>query len=186
MGWWSLTLKHSDLTDHKDPSKLIWLLHRLLFPGICTSLPASSVYPSAKRSKHRSSHSINTVPLSTGTIIHVPSAATSLCRRWKEEKHLSISCQGRHKWPKTWFHCQQIPQDSFQPEQWNADHKQDLERLPWQRSGTIPEERLYALKELQDKQVYISYTYIFTRLYIYVYTQDHTTCSKEVSFRNGQ
>lgn len=58
MGWWSLTLKHSDLTDHKDPSKLIWLLHRLLFPGICTSLPASSVYPSAKRSKHRSSHSI--------------------------------------------------------------------------------------------------------------------------------
>lgn len=81
-------------------------------------------------------------------------------------------------WPKTWFHCQWIPQDSFQAEQWSADHKQDFGRVPWVRSSRIPEEWLYAPKKLQDKQVYILYTYIFTLLYIYVYTHDHTTSSK--------
>lgn len=74
----------------EDPSKFSWLMHRLVFPGICTSLVAWSICSSAKCSNHRSAHSKNTAPLSTGTVINVPSATMSFWRRWKEEKHLSV------------------------------------------------------------------------------------------------
>lgn len=75
-------------------------MHGLVSPGICTSLLARSICSSAKCSNHRSAHAKNTAPLSTGTVINVPSATLSVILEKVEGRKTPLSCHRRHTGPR--------------------------------------------------------------------------------------
>lgn len=67
------------------------LRQRLIFPGICTSLPEGSIYPSAKCSNHWGVHSKNTAPWA---LAQLPVFPQQLCHSGeggrKKNKHPSL------------------------------------------------------------------------------------------------
>lgn len=144
-------------------------MHRVIFPGICTSLLAWSIYSSAKCSNQQSTHSKNTVPLSTGMVIEC-TLGNYVTPEKVEGRKTPISCQGRHTGPRpnltanksyriVFNQTNQVPNTSMTLE---GCHSRGVAES-WRGTAVCPK------RVAEQKSLYMRiYTYIFI-LFIYIY-----------------